>query len=67
MSESDLVETIASVVRRTNRGASDVAVARAIVTDLSAAGYEIVRTRPAVADAHVERPPVVERRTRRAG
>ena len=70
MTESDLVETIASAVRRTNRGASDVTVARAIVTDLSAAGYEIVRTRPAVpagADAHVERPPVVRRPTRRAG
>jgi hypothetical protein len=67
MSESDLVETIASVVRRTNRGASDVAVARAIVTDLSVAGYEIVRTRPAVAEADVEPPPVIERPARRAG
>jgi hypothetical protein len=69
MSESDLVETIASVVRRTNRGASDVTVARAIITSLSVAGYEIVRTRPAVvdADAHVEPPPVVRRPTRRAG
>jgi hypothetical protein len=64
MSESDLVETIASVVRRTNRGASDVAVARAIVTGLSAAGYEIVRTRPAAAGAHAE-PPAVTRRARR--
>lgn len=73
MSESDLVETLASVVRRTNRGASDVAVARAIITSLSAAGYEIVRTRPAVVDAdtdahvHAEPPPVVRRPTRRAG
>jgi hypothetical protein len=67
MSESDLVETIASAVRRTKRGASDVTVARAIVTDLSAAGYEIVRTRPAGADAHVEPPPVIRRPARRAG
>ena len=68
MSESDLVETIASVVRRTNRGASDVTVARAIVTGLSAAGYEIVRTRPAGASgAHVEPPPVSRRPSRRAG
>jgi hypothetical protein len=67
MSESDLVETIASVVRRTNRGASDVNVARAIVTGLSAAGYEIVRTRPAGADVHAEPSPVVRRPTRRAG
>lgn len=67
MSESDLVETIASVVRRTKRGASDVAIARAIVTDLSVAGYEIVRTRPAATDAPSEPRPVVERPSRRAG
>jgi hypothetical protein len=69
MSESELVQTIVSVVQRTNRGASDVTVARAIVTGLSAAGYEIVRTRPSVPDAgvDVEPPPVVERRRRRAG
>jgi hypothetical protein len=68
MSESDLVETIASVVRHTKRGASDVSIARAIVTDLSAAGYEIVRTRPAAADdPQVDPPPVIERHTRRAG
>jgi hypothetical protein len=68
MSESDLVETIASVVRHTKRGASDVSVARAIVTGLSAAGYEIVRTRPAAADGpRADPPPVIEPPTRRAG
>ncbi|HEY8526892.1 MAG TPA: hypothetical protein VIL48_18110 [Acidimicrobiales bacterium] len=46
MSQSDLVQALAAVVRSTNRNASPVAVARAIVTGLSAAGYEIVRTRP---------------------
>lgn len=47
MSESELVRTLAAVVRSTNRNAADVTVARAIVTGLSAAGYEIVRARPA--------------------
>jgi hypothetical protein len=46
MSQSHLVETIAAVVRHTRSGATDVAAARAIVTGLSAAGYEVVRTRP---------------------
>jgi hypothetical protein len=68
MSQSELVEVIASVVRRTKRGASDVSVARAIVTGLSAAGYEIVRTRRApAADARPEAPRPVDHPTRRAG
>jgi hypothetical protein len=67
MSESDLVQTIAAVVRSTNRGASDVNVACAIVTGLSAAGYEIVRLRPAAAEPRDEAPepaadPVTARR-----
>jgi hypothetical protein len=67
MSQSELVEIIASVVRRTKRGASDVSVARSIVTGLSAAGYEIVRTRRATADARPEAPRPVDHPTRRAG
>jgi hypothetical protein len=58
MSESELVRTLAAVVRSTNRNAADVTVARAIVTGLSAAGYEIVRARPGAAaddQSHAER------------
>lgn len=59
MSESELVQTIAAVVRDTHRrggrGGSDVNVARAIVTGLSAAGYEIVRTRPVPAETESRR------------
>lgn len=51
MSESELVRALAAVVRSTNRNAADVTLARAIVTGLSAAGYEIVRMRHPTADA----------------
>jgi hypothetical protein len=69
MSESDLVQTIASVVRDARRGDSPVTVARAIVTGLSAAGYEIVRTRPAASgtDEAAQVGPPAPTPARRAG
>ena len=69
MSESELVRTLAAVVRTTDRDASEVTVARAIVTGLSAAGYEIVRLRPATAEPRSEPPAAAPDAipTRRAG
>jgi hypothetical protein len=69
MSESELVRTLAAVVRTTDRDASELTIARAIVTGLSAAGYEIVRLRPATAEPRSE-PPAASPdtiATRRAG
>ncbi|HEX8803812.1 MAG TPA: hypothetical protein VF743_06455 [Acidimicrobiales bacterium] len=45
MSTSHLINTIVATLGDTRDDADDVDVARAIVTALSAAGYEIARTR----------------------
>lgn len=67
MSESELVQTLAAVVRTTDRDAGETTIARAIVTGLSAAGYEIVRLRPAAAEPRTEAPATDPVATRRAG